>query len=141
MGCCNGKLEAKIEEKFDQSQILRKELYTCRLIYRKYTQSCCYVRGNGALVLTANQLWFNLLCPNDREISIDLASIHDIEATNSFRSHNRFIAGQGMIVIDFDDPDSGMRDKIVFGVRGKTDWKEAIEATKANVIMKSKPVW
>ena len=100
-----------------------------------------WLKWNAYVISTSNQFWFNLLCPNDREISIDLASIHDIEATNNFTSHNRLIAGQGMIVIDFDDPDSGMRDKIVFKVLGKNDWKEAIEATKANVIMKSKPVW
>ena len=142
MGCCCAKLEQRIEEKFDSSnQILRKELYTTRLIYRKHPNECCFCRGNGALVLTPDRLWFSLLCPADREIEIPLRSILGVKETNRFMGGGRFIAGPAMIIIDFQDLDSGIEDEVVFSVRGKAEWREAIERARVEHVAIKNHAW
>ena len=51
MGCCCGKLEEKVNEMFEQNQIIAKETFWVNLVYQK-SIGLCQIKGNGALVLT-----------------------------------------------------------------------------------------
>ena len=124
MGCCCGKLEERVNARFEQNQIIAKETWV-NLEYQRST-GLCQIKGNGALVLTSDVLWFNLLCP-DTEIVIPLRSIL---AVGVGRIPHQ-VLGIGLIV-DFVDPTSGMEDQVIFSIREPQRWKVLIEATKGD---------
>ena len=118
MGCCCGKLEERINEMFEPNQIIAKE--TC-LVNLKYHRSvgCCQVGGNGALVLTSEMLWFNLVCL-DYQIEVPLRLILGVRV------------GRRRLIVDFVEPTSGIHDQVIFELRQPQIWKMLIEATKAD---------
>lgn len=99
MGCCCGKLEGRVNDKFSEDQIIAKEIFWANLEYQRST-GCCQIQGNGALVLTSEMLWFNLLWPNI-EIEMPLKNIRTVQAV------------RGGLVIDFVDAYSGIEDQVV----------------------------
>ena len=113
MGCCCGKLEQRVNEKFSEGQIIAKEIFWAHLEYQRST-GCCQIKGNGALVLTSEMLWFNLLCPNI-EIEMPLRNIHAVRA------------GRGGLVIDFVDAYSGIEDQVVIMLNQAQSWKRMID--------------
>lgn len=109
---------------FEPNQIIEKEILWANLQYQR-SVGCCQRKGNGALVLTSDLLWFNFLC-SDRQIVIPLRSILAVGV-----GRIRGQMGLGLIV-DFVDPASGMEDQVIFLLREPQRWKMLIEAVKGN---------
>ena len=124
MGCCCGKLEERVNEMFEPNQIIAKEIFWANLQYQR-SAGCCQTKGNGALVLTSDVLWFNLLCP-DTQIVIPLRSILVVRVGR--------IPGERALglIVDYVDPASGMEDQVIFSSSGPQRWKMLIEAAKGN---------
>jgi len=117
MGCCCGKLEERVNEMFEPNQIIAKEIFWANLEYQR-SVGCCQIKGSGALVLTSDMLWFNLLCP-DKQIVMPLRMILAVRVRRG-------------LIVDFVDPTSGIEDRVIFELRKPQIWKLLIEATKAN---------
>lgn len=107
---------------FEPNQIIEKEILWANLQYQR-SVGCCQRKGNGALVLTSDLLWFNFLC-SDRQIVIPLRSILAVGV-----GRIRGQMGLGLIV-DFVDPASGKEDQVIFLLREPQRWKMLIEAVK-----------
>ena len=118
MGCCCGKLEERVNEKFEPNQIIAKKMFWANLEYQR-SVGCCQTKGNGALVLTSDLLWFNLLCP-DKQIVMPLQRILAVRVGRRGR------------MVDFVDPTSGIEDQVIFQLREPQMWRTLIEATKGN---------
>ena len=125
MGCCCGKLEERVNEMFEENQIIAKEIFWANLEYQRST-GCCQTKGNGALVLTSDVLWFTLLCP-DKQIEMPLRSIL---AVGVGRIPDQVL--RAGLIIDFVDPASGIEDQVIFVLREPQFWKTLIEAAKGN---------
>jgi len=74
MGCCCSGLERRVSEKFSEDEIVMKNVGWANLRALS-TQSCCKKKGNGALVLTREKIWFRFLCCGDDEVEIPLSAI------------------------------------------------------------------
>ena len=124
MGCCCGKLEERINELFEPNKIIAKEIFWANLEYQR-SVGCCQTKGSGALVLTSDVLWFNLLCP-DTQIVIPLRSILAVRVGR--------IPGERALglIVDYVDPASGMEDQVIFSLNRPQNWKMLIEAGKGN---------
>ena len=117
MGCCCGKLEERVDEKFSESQITAKEIFWPDLYYQR-SRGCCQVQGNGALVLTSDVLWFTLVCPNI-EIEMPLRNIRAVQAGRKF--------GLAALFVDFVDDCSGVEDQVVIVLKQSQSWKSLID--------------
>ena len=123
MGCCCAKLERRVNEKFHEGQqIIAKEIYWANLRYQRNT-GCCQVQGNGALILTSDVLWFNLLCPN-KEIEMPLRNIRSVEAAFYMNP---------VLIVDYVDANSGMEDQVIFALREPHFWKRKTEEAIYNI--------
>ena len=121
MGCCCGRLEERVNENFHESQIIAKEIFWANLQYQR-SIGCCQVKGNGALVLTSDVLWFTLLCPN-KQIEMRLRQIRAVDV-----GYVRQAGAQGLI-IDFVDATSGIEDQVMIVLREPQTWKRIIDET------------
>lgn len=126
MGCCcscTNKLEERVEQKFQGRHIIAKEIFWANLQYQR-SAGCCQTQGNGALVLTPDVLWFNLLCPN-KEIEMPLRNIRSAEV-GPLRAPGHW-AGYSVLIIDFGDAISRIEDQVMFALRDPPLWKRQIE--------------
>ena len=84
------------------------------------------MKGNGALVLTQDVLWFNLLCPN-REIEMPLRNIRSVEV-GPFIAPGQYGA-YPVLIIDYVDAISGIEDQVMIRIvlRDPNQWKRQIE--------------
>lgn len=82
------------------------------------------VRGNGALILTDDELWFCLAAPR-REISIPLNLIDKIELK---RSHLGKTAFRSLLAVSFNY--QGKTEQIAWYVGDADKWRQAIENIK-----------
>lgn len=133
MGCCSSclcvvHLEGKVNARFQNSSaIIAKEILWVSLRYLR-SNGCCQVKGNGALVLTADLLWFSYLCLN-RPIEIGIHNIRSVKV------------GSGKVMLDFVDTTTGIEDQVVFSIRDAQMWGRIIIETvykSANSIPPSK---
>ena len=125
MGCYCGKLEERVNVMFEENQIIAKEIFWANLEYQRST-GCCQIKGNGALVLTSQVLWFTLLCPN-KQIEMPLRSILAVRVGRI--PHQ---GGRVGLIVDFVDPTSEFEDQVIFALRAPRFWKTLIEAAKGN---------
>ena len=95
-----GELERRVSQRFAESGIIRKEIFWANLQYQKSVGQH-QVQGNGALVLTADMLWFALLLP-DKQIEIPLQNIRAVEVHTQRRK-------PPLLVVDLVD-----RDQVIF---------------------------
>lgn len=77
-------------------------------------------RGNGALIMTANELYFSLLVPAN-EISIPIKDIKEIRTGKSFLGKSKFKA---LLIIDYSD--DGNTDSVAWLVSDLPKWTEEI---------------
>lgn len=79
------------------------------------------IRGNGALVLLADELWFGMLLPQ-RDLSIPLK---DITAVTFPRSH----CGKSILrrLLCLTVISKGVEDSVAWYVRDREQWKTAID--------------
>ncbi|KAL9978375.1 hypothetical protein ACROYT_G015880 [Oculina patagonica] len=126
MGCRCGTLEKRVNEKFSEEQIIVQEVCLPTLRYQR-SQGCCQIQGNGALVLTPDVLWFNLLCPN-KEIEMPLRNIRVVQVSFGFGRQQAWV-GQPALFVDFVDVTSGIEDQVAIVVTDPEYWKRTIDET------------
>ena len=125
MGCCSSwfrKLEERVNAHFHESEIIAKEIFWANLQYQR-SRGFFQLRGNGALVLTANVLWFTYLYPN-RQIEMQFRHIRAVKAGVLRRQRP-----SPALIVDFVDAASGIEDQVVFASRDPQRWKTIIEET------------
>jgi hypothetical protein len=83
------------------------------------------IRGNGALALARNELWFSLYMPQ-REVLIPLGDV--LEATTA-RSHLGKSVGRKLLLVRFRA--AGGEDSVAWAVRDVDGWIAAIDAARA----------
>jgi hypothetical protein len=116
------KLTSLVEQRFAGKQIIMKALNANFFGVKSKGQG--QIRGNGALVLTTDQLWFFLAAPT-REISIPLDQITMVETS---RSHlGKSIFRPLLLVTCFYQ---GKSEQIAWYVPEPLKWKAAIEDLK-----------
>lgn len=123
MGCCCAKLEEEVNDKFQESQIIAKEMFWANLRYQRST-GCCQVQGNGALILTPDVLWFKLVCGN-KEIEMPLRNIRSVEVGPFVAPRQR--ANYLVLIIDYVDATSGIEDEVMITLRAPQQWKRLID--------------
>ena len=123
MGCCCSQLERKVAEKFNEADIVMKNVGWANL--RASTQqSCCTREGNGALVLTKEKLWFRFICCGDEEIEIPLSAITKVSLSTSVRVPAVYVyTSSPMLVIEYT---SGL---VAFSVPQSDNWRQQIDLT------------
>ena len=123
MGCCCSQLERIVAERFDEADIVMKNVGWANL--RASTQqSCCKRKGNGALVLTKEKLWFRFICCGDEEIEIPLSAITKVSLSTSVRVSVVYVSTLSpMLVIEYT---SGL---VAFSVPQSDNWRQQIEET------------
>lgn len=82
------------------------------------------IRGNGALVLTPDQLYFTMFMPR-REVTIPLG---DIVSVSTPRTHLGKTMGMRLLRVDFRASDG--EDAVAWAVRDLDDWTADIEKYK-----------
>lgn len=122
MGCCCVTLEKRVSEKFHEDQIIAKEIFWADLRYQR-SKGCCQTRGNGALVLTSDVLWFNMLCPN-KQTEIPLRNIRSVEV-GSFN--------YSLFIVDYVDANSEMEDEVMIALVESYFWKRKTEEAMSNL--------
>ena len=120
--CCRQKLEERVNAHFHESEIIAKEIFSAILEHQR-SRGSFQLQGNGALVLTANVLWFTYFSPN-RQIEMQLRHIRAVKA-GVLRRQGSFPA----LIVDFVDAASGIEDQVVFASRDPQKWKTIIEET------------
>lgn len=128
MGCCISILNHKVSERFpDPSCILLKEVFHPNLQYRK-SNGAFQVKGNGALVLTQEFLWFTPAvscigcCCQIDDLEIPVDEIKKVTITNG-TPQLTFNSGIRCICIDVG------YDAFYFVVNDISGWKSMIEKT------------
>lgn len=131
MGCCASSccfswavdlLEERVNQRFhDSSAIIAKEIFWVNLQYLRSNGFSNQIRGNGALVLTANLLWFTYVFP-ERQIEMHIQNIRTVKVGRA-RGLSR------ALIIDFVDTTTGKDDQVVFAIRHPKRWKKWINET------------
>lgn len=80
------------------------------------------VRGNGVLVLTEDELFFQMWLPK-REFRLQVSAITNIQTPKSFQSRTVFRA---LLQVDYKN-ESGAPDSIAWAVSELAQWKTALE--------------
>lgn len=128
MGCCAiscfswavALLEERVNQRFhDSSVIIAKEIFWANLQYLRSNGS--QIRGNGALILTANVLWFTYVAP-DMQVETRVENIRTVKVGRARRLSRA-------LIIDFVDTATGKDDQMVFAIRHPKRWEKWINET------------
>lgn len=84
------------------------------------------LRGNGALVLTQEKLWFMRVFPA-KEYSIPLDAVEQVSLPRSFAGKTK---GVRLLCVRYSTGVRG-QDQMAWAVKNPEGWKEAIEKAKA----------
>lgn len=126
MGCCCSQLERKVAEKFNEDEIVMKNVGWAVLNVLT-TQSRCKRRGNGALVLTREKLWFRFLCCGDKELDIPLPDLTKVYVSTTLRLPGFYMRAMSpMLIIEFT---AGL---VAFSVPQAEIWLQQIEQTQSH---------
>ena len=85
------------------------------------------VRGNGVLVLTEDELYFQLWAPK-RELKIPYAALRGVEVVKSFLGKTKF---KPLLKVDFEN-DQGEADAAAWLVSNLDQWKSGLEKIVAD---------
>jgi len=113
------KMMAKIETRFAGRRIIMMALNAN--FFGQKSKGAGQIRGNGALVLTEDELWFNLAAP-DREITIPVNQIKSVKLKRSFLGKTVF---RQLLFIEFSY--RGQEESIAWSVNNPEKWRVAIE--------------
>jgi len=119
MGQVKKKLRRIVDDQFDNKDIVMQSIGAN--FFGMKSAGHGQVRGNGALILTNEKLWFRLAFP-ERTIEIPIKSIKRINIVRSFMGKS---AMKRLIRIDFDlgqGPDAA-----AWMVRAPHDWHGTVE--------------
>ncbi|MEO6597587.1 MAG: hypothetical protein ABIP94_22820, partial [Planctomycetota bacterium] len=114
-------LEARIARDWPADQVLSKDLTAN--FFGLQSKGAGQMRGNGALVLTARELRFYQVAP-EQELRINL---DDIERTSTVRSHLGKTIGVDLLWVSFSV--AGRADSVAWYVADPAAWQQLIAAT------------
>ncbi len=108
----------KLTTLFDESDILRSDVIAhC---YGLESGRGEQYRGNGAVVLTADKLWYSKM-DTEEFLEIPMSKIRDVDIAMDFRGE----LGEGrLLIITFEN--GGLNDRIAFFVEAPFEWRIAI---------------
>jgi len=114
------RMEVAIREKFEQREIIRSTPSANFLGVK--SKGGMQMRGNGALVLTGNELYFLRAFP-EKEFRIPIETITAVSLPKSFNGKSRFspLLCVNLVVDDGED-------SMAWSVKQPREWKEEIEA-------------
>ena len=120
MGAVRKKLEAHVEEKFDKKEIVAAS--TGANFFGQQSKGGRQIRGNGALVLTKEALYFVRAAPL-KEFSLPIQSITEVTLPRSFAGKSIFSA---LLCIHYRADEQ--QDAMAWAIKDPKQWKAAIEA-------------
>lgn len=115
--------QAALDRRFARSDVILSELMAQS--YGEQSRGVTQARGNGALALTKDELFFMLYVP-ERELRIALASIEDV---SNPRSHLGKTSGAKLLHVRF-KRDAG-EDAVAWRVPDPEAWKAELDALRA----------
>ena len=118
-GSLRAKPAAIIAQRFKPDDLRRQTLNAC--FFGRESAGMKQVRGNGALVLTGDRLWFLMALPR-RETSIPLDHVTKVSLV---RSHCGKTLIKPLLRVEFVDGDAC--DAIAWAVPDPEAWRHAIE--------------
>ena len=116
---------SRIQERFPTEQILRSE--TTANFFGLQSRGRGQIRGNGALVLTPNELWFSRFVKRD-DIEIPLSQIVAVDLVDSHLGKR--IIGQQLLYVEFTTDSQSDTDAIAWAVTDLNGWQNAIQAAR-----------
>jgi len=119
MAAVRRRLMRRIAAKFDPDEIIMATL-TCNFIGRE-SLGAAQLRGNGALILTRDALWF-LMAARPRELRIPLPTIRNLSFVKSHCGKSLLV---DLLRVDYEA--EGVKDAAAWWVRDPRKWKRAIE--------------
>ena len=111
--------QAVIDERFDKSDVVLAD--PMANFFGQQSKGLAQVRGNGALVLTKEKLWFRMVVP-EKELEIPLACITMVKSDVWFLKKTK---GRPLLIVEYDrgwGPDAGG-----WLVRDLESWMEALK--------------
>jgi len=114
-----GNLEKHIQEKFETKDIIGAT--TRANFFGIKSKGVKQVRGNGAMVLTKDRLWFIRAVPL-KEYEIPVNSIKRVSLPRSFNGKSVFAK---LLCIHYEH--NGVEDSIAWAIKNPLRWKESIE--------------
>lgn len=118
------RLAAEVEKRFAGQQVLYREIGAN--FFGQKSKGMGQIRGNGALVLTPDELYFLLFLPR-HEIVIPLARVRGVSLVKSHLGRTVF---QPLLRVDYETAEG--EDSIAWASRDPHAWKDAIEARRQN---------
>jgi hypothetical protein len=112
------KMARLVKQRFAGRQIIMMSPYAN--FFGAKSKGMGQIRGNGALVLTADQLWFCLAAPT-REITIPIDRIRAVESKRSHLGKSIF---RPLLAVTYDDKEN--TDQIAWYVTDLKEWETAI---------------
>lgn len=113
-------LRDEVRKRFSENQCQRVELFAN--FFGLESRGMKQIRGNGALVLTRDELWFLQALPR-REVRVPL---NCVERVSTPRSHLGKTIWRRLLRVDFQTEDG--HDAAAWAVRKVEDWRNALEA-------------
>lgn len=114
------KLDKYIQKKFDKKEIIGAT--TRANFFGKKSKGGKQIRGNGAIVLTRNQLFFIRAMPF-KEYIIPIKSINRVSMPNSFNGKSVF---SKLLCVHYNV--EGVEDSIAWAIKNPVKWKKSIES-------------
>jgi hypothetical protein len=115
------RLSAEVERRFGGQMVLLQALNAN--FFGQQSKGVGQIRGNGALVLTEDELWFLLGIPS-REISIPLRDITSVSLVKSHLGKTKF---RPLLRVEY--LSEGIADSVAWAVNDPEKWKATIEET------------
>ncbi len=122
LGYYRRRLLSVVEDRFAGRKIILMALNANYFGHK--TEGGKQIRGNGALVLTEDELWFSLAVPQ-RELSIPINQITAVELT---RSHLGKTVFRSLLAVSFNH--QGRQEQIAWAVNDPEKWRGAIEGLR-----------
>ena len=114
------KLEQRVLQKFNLEEIVCST--TRSNFFGEESQSAFQARGNGALVLTKEELCF-MMVGSDKEFTIPLKSIISVSLPKSFKGKSIFVS---LLCVRYQK--NGEEDAMAWSVPTPEKWKQVIES-------------
>ena len=131
MGAIRKKLEAHVEQKFDKREIVAAS--TGANFFGQQSKGGKQIRGNGALVLTKEFLYFFRAMPF-KEFTLPIQSITEVTLPRSFAGKSIFSA---LLCIHYRA--AGQQDAMAWAIKDPKQWKRAIEALMTSHAQRGHP--
>jgi len=113
--------QTRIEHRYTAGQVLLAD--PAANFFGVESRGTGQVRGNGALALTASELWFGQMVP-ESELSI---AVHDIQAVDLVSSHLGKSSGRQLVRVRYGPGDG---DTAAWAVADPNAWVRAIEQAR-----------